>query len=238
MAASAPFLQDLWCLELSFKPLRMIEVDLPQPSGRMQRKTVWYLVYRVRNTGVGLAASVNPDGTFVTKPQGFEPLRFIPQFVLSQKDRNAAGEPVRQEYLDRLIPAAAVPIAQREFSGGRLLNSVEMASQELMIEGDRAERGAWGVAMWQDVDPATDFFSVEVGGLSNAYRWEDPAGAYTAGDPPGKGRRFQRRVLQLNFWRPGDEYGEDEREIRFGAAEGKGDYYEGGEGVAYRWVFR
>lgn len=238
MARQAPFLQDLWCLELAFKPLRMIEVDVPQASGRMQRKLVWYLVYRVRNTGVGLTATVQPDGTFVTADKGVEPLRFLPQFVLSSKDRNPQGEPERREYLDRLIPAAQGPIQRREFSGARLLNSVEMAAQELTIESGRTEAGAWGVAMWEEVDPQIDFFSVEVGGLSNAYRWEDPPGAYRAGDPPGSGRRFQRRVLQLNFWRPGDEFDANEREIRLGAAEGKGDYYEGGEGVAYRWVFR
>ena len=55
MAKSVRFRRDVWCLELSFKPLRMIWVDVPQPSGKMQRKLLWYLVYRVRNTGVGLS---------------------------------------------------------------------------------------------------------------------------------------------------------------------------------------
>jgi hypothetical protein len=49
---------------------------------------------------------------------------------------------------------------------------------------------------------------------------------------------FERKTLQLNFWRPGDEYLQDEREIRFGVARGKGDLYDVSEGVAYRWVYR
>jgi hypothetical protein len=41
----------IWNLEFSFKPMRMITVDVPQASGRMQRQLVWYMVYRVRNLG-------------------------------------------------------------------------------------------------------------------------------------------------------------------------------------------
>src|SRR5258705_7761315 len=41
----------IWNLEFSFKPMRMISIDVPQASGRMQRQLVWYMVYRVRNLG-------------------------------------------------------------------------------------------------------------------------------------------------------------------------------------------
>src|SRR5262245_401311 len=41
----------IWNLEFSFKPMRMIYVDVPHAGGRMQRKLVWYMVYRVRNLG-------------------------------------------------------------------------------------------------------------------------------------------------------------------------------------------
>src|SRR5690606_1259012 len=98
--------------------------------------------------------------------------------------------------------------------------------------------GVWGVAMWEDIDPNIDFFSIYVGGLTNAYDWADPPGAFQAGDPPGKGRRFTQKMLQLNFWRPGDEHLEHEREIRFGVAPGRADLYGVGDGVAYRWVYQ
>ena len=58
------------------------------------------------------------------------------------------------------------------------------------------------------------------------------------GDPPGTGRTFTRKILQLNFWRPGDDYLQNEKEIRFGVARGKADLYDVPEGVAYRWVYR
>ncbi|MCC6491511.1 MAG: hypothetical protein IT424_00640 [Pirellulales bacterium] len=237
MAASAAFVQDVYCLELAFKPLRMIEVDVPQPSGRLQRKRIWYMVYRVRNTGAGISSSIQPDGTYVTAPKGAESVRFIPEFVLSSNDRSG-GERVRKAYLDRLVPTALEPIRRREFSQGRLLPSTEMPQHELKSESGRAQQGAWGVAMWSDVDPQIDFFSVYVRGLTNAYQWSDPQGAYKPGDPPGAGRRFTYKTLQLNFWRPGDELEEDEREIRFGVAPGQGALYDSPEGVAYRWVYR
>lgn len=237
MASSAPFPQHVYCLELTFKPLRMIEVDVPQPSGRLQRKRIWYMVYRVRNTGVGLAAEVQPDGTYITTEKGVDSVRFIPEFVLSSNDRSR-GERVRKAYLDRLIPTALEPIRQREFSQGRLLPSTEVPLHELKIEAGRAQQGLWAVAMWSDVDPQIDFFSVYVRGLSNGYQWTDAEGGYQLGDPPGAGRRFTYKTLQLNFWRPGDDLDQDEREIRFGVAPGRGSLYDSGEGVAYRWVYR
>ena len=85
----------------------------------------------------------------------------------------------------------------------------------------------WGVATWTDVDPRIDFFSVYVGGLTNAYRWERHARApIKPGDPPGKGRQFARKMLQLNFWRPGDELQPIERELRYGVPLGKADLYD------------
>ena len=238
MAKNAAYPLDVWCLELAFKPLRMIEVDVPQPSGRMQRKLIWYMVYRVRNTGAGLVPQIQPDGSFVTEAKGVEPVKFQPQFVLMSQDRQAGEQRVRKAYLDRIIPAALEPIRRREMSDGQLLNSVEMTEQELPIEAGRAQRGVWGVVTWEDVDPSLDFFSVFVGGLTNAYQWTDPEGAYKLGDPPGTGRKFTRKTLQLNFWRPGDEIDQNEREIRFGVAPQQGALYDVGEGVAYRWVYR
>ncbi|MBX3431879.1 MAG: hypothetical protein KF847_00900 [Pirellulales bacterium] len=238
MAKDAPFTQNAWCLELAMKPLRMIEVEVPQPDGQISKQLVWYLVYRIRNTGAGLAGSVNSQGEFQTSAEGSDPVRFLPEFVLVSQDRTKTGDRVRKAYLDRVVPAAIPAIARREMRGGKLLNSAEIAQLELPIETGRQQQGAWGVATWVDVDPEIDFFSIFVGGLSNGYDWKDPAGAFKAGDPPGTGRTFTRKTLQLNFWRPGDEFGENEREIRFGVPPQQGALYGVGEGVAYRWVYR
>ncbi|NOZ38925.1 MAG: hypothetical protein GXP24_01705 [Planctomycetes bacterium] len=238
MAKEVPFRRDVWCLELSFKPLRMLAVDIPQPSGQMQRKLVWYMVYRVRNTGAGLAPQQQPDGTFVTVAKATDEIRFYPQFVLTSQDLDRDGKRIRKAYLDRILPSAVQAIQRRELPKGTLLNSVQMSEELLAAETGRAIGGLWGVAIWEDVDPQIDFFSVYVSGLTNAYDWQDSPEEFQAGDSPGKGRKFTRKQLQLNFWRPGDAYAEEEREIRFGAAPGRADLYGTGEGVASRWIYR
>ena len=54
MAHNAAFVQDVWCLEFTFKPLRMIEVDVPQDKRARAAEAHLYMVYRVRNTGAGI----------------------------------------------------------------------------------------------------------------------------------------------------------------------------------------
>lgn len=43
--------REIGCLEFAFTSLQIKEIEVPQPSGKMQRKTIWYLPYRVRNLG-------------------------------------------------------------------------------------------------------------------------------------------------------------------------------------------
>jgi hypothetical protein len=229
--------RDVWCLEFSFKPLRMLAVDLPQPTGKMQRKLVWYLVYRVRNTGAGLTPKQSDDGTFTSVEQAMGPQRFIPQFMLANLDRDRTGKPIRKSYMDRVMPTAVSAIARREMPRGKLLNSVEISEKLLEPEVGRGVEGLWGVATWEDIDPEMDFFAIFVTGLTNAYQWEDRSD-FVAGSVPGTGRTFSRRALQLNFWRPGDSYKENETEIRFGSAPGMAGLYNTREGVAYQWVYR
>ena len=238
LASGVKFRREIWGLEFAFKPLRMIEVDVPLPSGGVQRKKVWYLVYRVRNTGKTLEPTEGDGGVYTATAGTGEPLRFFPHFVLESHDREPSGEKVSKAYLDRVIPAAVAAIGKRESPGRTLPNSVEMAEQPIPVSGDRVDRGVWGVATWTDIDPRIDFFSVYVGGLTNAYRWEDTPGSYKAGDPLGKGRRFVRKTLQLNFWRPGDELLESEREIRYGVPPSNAELYGVKDGVAHHWVYR
>ena len=238
MSDKVKFRREIWCLELSFKPLRMIEVDLPLASVGTERKLVYYLVYRVRNTGQVLKPVRGDDGVYTAEMAKGGPVRFLPQFVLESHDREPNGEPVSKAYLDRVIPAAVAAISQRETPERMLLNSVEMAEQPIPVSDERIDKSVWGVATWTDVDPRIDFFSVYVGGLTNAYRWAETPNAYKAGDPPGKGRRFARKTLQLNFWRPGDELLLSEREFRYGVPLSNADFYGVRDGVAYRWVYR
>jgi hypothetical protein len=208
MATETVFRREIWCLEFTFKPVRMIWVDVPQPSGKMQRKLVWYLVYHVKNTGAHLQPSKQQDGTFLIQPADRE-IRFFPQFVLEAPEYQKA-------YLDRIIPVAVAAIQQREDPNRKLLNSVEIGSQLVPVSTELVDKSVWGVATWVDVDPRVDYFSVFIEGLTNAYRWVDPPEGFKPGDPPTAGRQLEQKNLMLNFWRPGDEFKEDQQTIHYG----------------------
>jgi hypothetical protein len=229
MSSATKFRREIWGLEFSFKPLRMIEHN---------GKKVWYLVYRVRNTGATLVPTAGEGGIFTSTPGRGQPRRFVPEFILESHDRAANGQRVQKSYLDRIIPSAVAAISRRESPGRMLLNNAEMAQQLIPVSSGRVDRGLWGVATWTDIDPRMDFYSVYVGGLTNAYRWEDAPGAYRPGDPLGRGRTFDRKMLQLNFWRPGDEFLQSEREIRYGVPLDNARLYDVGDGVAHQWVYR
>jgi hypothetical protein len=238
MSKDVKFRRDVWCLEFSFKPLRMIQVDVPLPDGKLQKRAIWYMVYAVKNTGRTMTPVAGQDGVYSVATGQGAPVRFIPSFVLKSQDREATGGQIQKEYLDRVIPAAYNAIRAREAHDRPLLNSAQMATQLIPVSDDRADRSVWGYVTWEGIDPRIDFFSIYVGGLTNAYQWTDPAGAYKTGDEPATGREFKRKTLQLNFWRPGDEFTKDESAIRYGVAPGKADLYDVSEGVAYRWVYR
>ena len=204
----------VWNLEFSFKPLRMVRVDVPQPTGVMKNKLVWYLVYRIRYLGEDLTPTAQEDTfgneTFPSTTPGLTSgIFFLPKMTLESKEFG-------KRYLDRVIPAALEPIAARERIGKPLFNSITISSVALRPSTAEEDNSVWGVATWEDVDPRIDFFSVYIKGLTNAYRFVDPPGVYKVGDPAGKGRQFSHKHLQLNFWRPGDTVQEHEREIRYG----------------------
>jgi hypothetical protein len=138
-------------------------------------------------------------------------LRFFPHFVLHSTE-------YKKEYLDQVIPAALGPIKAREFPGREdtpIYNSLTISEVPLPVSHEPSE-GVWGVVTWAHVDPRIDYFVVHVQGLTNAYKFEDPAGAFKAGDAPGTGRKLLKKTLQLNFWRPGDTVDPKEEEIHFG----------------------
>ena len=86
-----PLRRNVWGLEFTFKPFRMTEVDGPQASGKMQRKTIWYMVYRVRYLGEEVHFESQPDNIGDGDPRyaRFSNIRkdaqyryFIPYFTL------------------------------------------------------------------------------------------------------------------------------------------------------------
>ena len=223
----------VFCFEFSFKPLRHMYIDIPRPDGRMQRKLVWYMVYRVRYRG----GDFRPAADKIAGDDVYERMetvrvdkrKFFPMFLL----RNQVNG---RQYLDRLLPTARQKIKVREQISAPLYNSVEISRIDIPYSNDKSSPGVWGVATWVDVDPKLDFVSVEVFGLTKAFeRTED--GGVTA---------FKQKGLQLNFYRPGDSIQQTEDFIRFGVPafddpkEQKYilDQYGLEERLDYRWLFR
>lgn len=233
LASTVDFRHTVWCLEFSFKPVRMIWVDVPQTDGTMRRNQIWYLLYRVVNRGGHLKPEMNENGTFgVSRVDDLgEPIYFVPEFELYSHE-------FKKCYADTLIPVAIPAIQMREDQRRKFHNSVEISEEPLELSTESTERGLWGVATWNGttaIDPRIDFFSIYVRGLTNAYRWDD-----VEESQPGQTaeRNLRFKTLQLNFWRPGDDVAAHENEIRLGIPLGKEDVFGVTEQMDYRWVYR
>lgn len=233
MAKQVVLRREIHCLEFSFKPLRQMYADVQVDGGRLQRKLIWYMVYRVRYRGGDLRPAANEVGGTKLYQRlesiGYESRRFFPLVTL--KD-HASG----REYLDRIIPSAKSKIAVREQISAPLYDSVEITRQRIARSDDDASPGVWGVLTWMDVNPDVDFLSLYISGLTNAFQQ----------DGEGDDAPFRRKVLQLNFFRPGDAMSQTEDVIRFGVPSFEDeeeqqyilDQYKINEPIDYRWTFR
>jgi hypothetical protein len=199
------FRHEVWSMEFGFKPVRMIAVDVPNADGEVETKLVWYLLYYVRYRGGDLTPTAGKDtfgnevyGLPATAP-GKQVRRFMPGFVLNS---TALGE----RYHSTFIPHALPVIAEKERVGKPVYDSIAIQKVPVPLTTSRESHPVWGVATWTDIDPRTDFFSVEIRGLTNAQRTENVDGALT----------FKQKTLVLNFSRPGDTINEIEDRIRYG----------------------
>ena len=166
---------DIWVLDFRFKDPRLITVDIP---GR-GKKVVWYLWYQVVNN---------------TK----EPRTFIPDFELVTHDKPGV-------FHDQVLPKVQEAIRRVEDPTGYLdiKNSVTITAQPIPVSRSEAvPRPVTGVAMWDDINPDSNRYSVFVSGLSNGWSVDD-------------NKTVRRKTLQLNFRRLGDRFLMDSREIRF-----------------------
>ena len=193
LSKDVTFRHEVWGLEFSFKPARLIEVDLPTPAGEMERKVVWYLVYKVRYVGSDLHPKLEtPDGTqeIPSDPVEMkrEGVRFLPRFTIVSKERNLSIDA-------QILPAARDAIAARERVGKKLHDHIDISRLFIDEANLEADNSVWGVATWTDVDPRLDFFAIDVRGLTNAYKIRI--------DSEGK-KNFDRKTLRIYFWRPGD----------------------------------
>jgi hypothetical protein len=171
----------IWVLDFRFYDPRTITVDIP---GR-GRTICWYMKYQVVN---------NTN----------EPRYFIPDFVLVTPDKPG------HVYQDRVLPKVQEAIRQVEDPTGYLdiKNSVTIASKPIApSKPNAAPHAVTGVAIWDDIDPEANRFTVFVSGLSNGWS--------LAEIPPDNKQIVRRKTLQLNFKRLGDRYYQQSGEIRF-----------------------
>ncbi len=233
MAKQAILRREISCLEFSFKPLRQIYVDLPRKNGQLQRKLVWYMVYRVRYRGGDLRPAVDrladtPVFKRLEKVR-YPSRRFFPMITMSN---HVTGK----EYLDNVLPAAKSKIKWREQITAPLYNSVEITRIAVPASTDENAAGVWGIATWVDVDPKLDFVSISVSGLSNAFQQ----------DGEGNDAPYRRKALKLNFYRPGDAANMTADTVRFGIPAFENaeqqkyvfDQYGLKERLNYQWIFR
>lgn len=152
-------------------------------------------------------------------------IRFVPRFVYAsstiqerldyflKEDGMYHGQNRGAEegvYYDCYLPVAMAQIIKKEGREGiELVDSVRMATISI-----KPGQTVWGVAMWTDVDPRIDKFSIYVSGLTNALRWEISEDAENAGEAQvGTGRDVMRKILKINFYNPGDEAHRGGKEI-------------------------
>ncbi len=190
---------DIWVMDVVLRPVRQIKINLPNPkTGVTSERFVWYLCYRAVNRYIAVKSSPNElppsDKELAARTQ-----IFIPEFLLLTDD-NGKQKP----YIDTVIPAAQPTINKRE--RGEYKNSVEIVGPlpPAAPEGDKGTE-ILGVAMWLGVDPEADRFRIFMTGFSNGYEVKK--------GPNGE-EIVLRKTLVQEYWRPGDELQQDEREIR------------------------
>jgi len=224
------FRHEVWGLEFSFKPARLIEVDVPLGNGKFKKKVVWYLVYKVRYNGEDLSPNIEAEVPGAPDRIRFESVRFLPRFSLLSKERNISMDA-------QILPTALDAIAAKERIGKPLHDHVEIGKFDIAASSTEEDKSLWGVATWTDVDPRLDFFAIDVRGLTNAFKIRL--------DAEGK-KNFDRKTLRIYFWRPGDAIDESKDRILLGlpAFENKDrvDYYlkqfNLKERLDYQWIYR
>ncbi|QDT26577.1 hypothetical protein Enr10x_18810 [Gimesia panareensis] len=193
--------KSLWVLDATFKPMRMIRMDLTNPkTGKKEKTLVWYLVYKCV-----LRPLERPGTTSDLTPQNAEvpplgPSLFVPEVTLITNDNGQ-----QTIYPNQILPEAEAIINQRERR--EFKNAVDIIG-ELPPETPadaKSENAIYGVCVWTGVDPNTDYFTILFSGLSNGYKKVE--------GPDGKELTL-RKVLVQQYWRPGDQFGQQEQEFR------------------------
>jgi hypothetical protein len=173
---------DFWVLDFRFKDPRLILADVPARG----KKVCWYLWYQVINK--------------TNKPR-----TFFPVFELVTRDRNT-------RHRDQFLPTVQEAIRESEDKNNyyKIKNSWSISNDPIppSLEKDAVMRAVPGVAIWDDVDPESNYYDIFIAGLSNGYSITDPI-------PPDTRQVIRRKTLQLAFRRIGDSIDMKSSEIQF-----------------------
>lgn len=207
------FFRDVWQYEFAFLGLRQL---CYRQNNDFSHRNIWYMVYRVRNTGANLTyEQVKEDPRFAHMKADLKRddakfvrnEKFVPRFTLRGWAQTGKNKFEELSYRDQLSPRLLRKIQSVEDPNQRLLDTVEMMRTQLPVTKSANGAGAWGVAIWENVNPSIDYVSIDVNGITNAFRITRDA----EGDIG-----FRRKTLQLNFWRPGDVVMQHDDRIRYG----------------------
>lgn len=199
------FFRDVWNYEFAFLGLRQIEI---------QGRNIWYMPYRIRNTGATLSyEQVKEDPRFDhmkndlrRNEKVLDAVNFLPRFSL-EGFVGKKGDYDKVVYRDIVDIELTRIIQNHEDPNRPLLNTYEMAKAKIPLAKNESDPGVWGVAIWEGVDPRIDYVSVYVSGLTNAYQIDRSRDGKIG---------FKYRTLQLNFWRPGDIDDEVKDDVDYG----------------------
>ncbi len=188
---------DLWILDLYFKPMRQIAIEVTDPiTGKKQPEYVWYIVYRAYTRELADRKDTNaPVNEF---DPAVKPPMFVPEFVLVTNDTDSP-----EFYTDVLCPEALEAINRRE--KGNYLGSVDVTGPIPKAgKTGSGRKGIEGVAIFRGVNPDADRFTVYMTGFSN--------GIQVVKQPDGSTSILNKTIMQ-KYWRRGDRFNQSEVEI-------------------------
>ncbi len=182
---------NLWVLDVYYKPMRMIRVELTNPkTGEKKLEHVWYIAYRVVHRKSGERVDEKAPKNEIDPPVS-SPL-FIPEGTLVVTDND------RQEvFPDQVIPEALAAINKREKANYKTAVSVVAPLPEASELGSGDDGAMAGVMMWRGIDPEADRYTVFLTGFSNGIR--------KVNGPDGN-PIIQTKTIMQKYWRRGDRF--------------------------------
>jgi hypothetical protein len=193
----------LWVMEVQFKPMRMIWVELKDAAtGEMKKEPIYYMCYRAINRPIATRIDTK------TKPQNELDAAALPPYLVPAIDLVAKNGEEIKVYSDQIIPEAQKAI--NAFEKREYMNSVQLVQPiPPATDGEMDDSNTvYGVAMFRGLDLDMERFTIMFRGFSNGHKSVEGSD----GTP-----LTERKTLKQEFWRPGDRFDPElfGNEVRF-----------------------